>query len=377
MIQAQFNTHQCGIKRSKQAGFSLVELMIAGSIGIFLLTAVIQVFSQSGQTVSINQSINEIQDRGRSLLHHLSYQMKQKGYQGCLPPLAINIQQIDNIDWDNVQMVIPSANNLPEVAYTRTALRAFEINAAGTWSPQPQQQDIIKVQNASYGVTPRPGSDVIHIEYGHRRSVNLSSNMADIYADIQIPTGTIDVAVGDTLMIGDCTIADIITVTNVSYGAGTIIIEHKLNNNRLAALNKPYATDAQVRHFVSSTYFVADTGRQTVNSIDIYGIYRVDINENLVELADGVDFLQATYTMETDAGIQSVSANSPAFDPLKVTGVDIGVLVVGLKKVLSNTDTKTYRLPGQTIGPDESFQYQPSFYLKNTFNTFIDLKNRS
>ena len=53
-------------------GFSLVELLIASAIGLFLMGAIMQVFSQSRSTVSINQSVNEIQDRGRTLLHHLS-----------------------------------------------------------------------------------------------------------------------------------------------------------------------------------------------------------------------------------------------------------------------------------------------------------------
>ncbi len=358
-------------------GFSLIELLIASAIGLFLMGAIMQVFTQSRSTVSINQSVNEIQDRGRSLLHHLTFNIKQRGYQGCLPPLSLNINDIDDIDWDNTPTVNPLANALPDAAYSITSLRGFEVNDAGNFSPVPTEIDMIAIQNGETGVTVRPNSDVLHIEFGDRRSINLSSNMSTELSAIEIANNTLNFAVGDLIMIGDCTAADIVAITNIVSSPGSVLLEHSTALNRSASLTKPYETNAQVRQFHSFTYFVANTGRTTKSNINIYSLYRSDHDLNIVELADGIEFLQLSYKHQTSLGVQDLTADHTDFNTMRVIGIDIGLLIAGLKDVLQSNDTKTYRTPGATIGPHGDTEYDPSQLLKATFRSYVDLKNRA
>jgi hypothetical protein len=111
--------------------------------------------------------------------------------------------------------------------------------------------------------------------------------------------------------------------------------------------------------------------------VSIYSLFRTDHNLNVVELADGVDFLQVSYKQQTTLGVQDMTADHDLFNTMRVIGIDIGLLVVGLKDVLNTNDTKIYRLPGAAIGPDNESNYDANKFLKSPFRSYIDLKNRA
>jgi len=369
-------THLKSIQPRQHQGFSLVEILIASALGLFLLSAIVQVFSQSQATVMINQSINETQDRGRTLLHHLGFNLKQRGFQGCLPPIALDVNKVDDIDWIHDSPVIALAKKIQPVPYSQTALQAFEVSSAGVFSPAPSSQDLIDLATGSIGVFPKPQSDVIRIQYGDRRSTPLINTMNTENSAIEIGNNALGLETGDIIMVGDCTAADIVTITKVNNIAGIVQLEHGLSDNRQVSLTKPYSTDARVRRFRQYTYFVGDSGRQTKRQDVIFSLYRLDYNDTLVELSEGVDYLQLAYKSSSSLGVQNITADSAVFNSMKVIGVDVGLLVVGLKDVLSSDDTKVYRLPGAAVGPATGIEYVPNKLLKTPFQSYVDLKNR-
>lgn len=360
-----------------KSGFSLVELMIASAIGLFLISAIAQVFTQSRATLVLNQSVTEMQDRGRSLLHHLSFNLMQRGHQGCLPPLSLDITDIDSIDWDNVATVDPLATRRPQAPYPITSLRGFEVSESGLFIPTPAYEDLEKIQNGATNLVPRPNSDVIHVEFGDRHSVPLLTNMSSAQSALEISNNLLNFTPGDLIMISDCFSADIVEITQVIEATGLVTLEHSAAANRSDRLSRPYATNATVRKFHSFTYFVAASGRKTSSSIDIYSLYRANDHLETVELADGVDFLHISYKQQTTLGVQDLSADHAQFNPMRVIGIDLGVLVVGLKDVLHKNDTKTYHLPGSAIGPTHRTTYEPNKMLKTPFSRYVDFKNRA
>ena len=75
----------------KQTGLSLIELMIAMVLGLFLLGGVIQIFVSSSQVNRLNESIARVQESGRFALDFISADLRQAGYKGaCRQDQTVN-----------------------------------------------------------------------------------------------------------------------------------------------------------------------------------------------------------------------------------------------------------------------------------------------
>jgi len=69
----------------KEAGFSLVELMVSMTIGLFLVASVIQVFVGFSRGYSFQYNINTINDNIRFMMSEVFYhEIRMSGYPGCL-----------------------------------------------------------------------------------------------------------------------------------------------------------------------------------------------------------------------------------------------------------------------------------------------------
>ncbi|HZX15522.1 MAG TPA: PilW family protein [Pseudomonas sp.] len=67
-------------QRSRQRGFSLVELLVAFVISMLLLTGVIQVFFASKQTYASNEAASRLQENGRFALEFIAQSARHAGY---------------------------------------------------------------------------------------------------------------------------------------------------------------------------------------------------------------------------------------------------------------------------------------------------------
>ncbi len=64
----------------RQSGFSLIELMIAMLIGLFLLFGVVQIFMGSRLTYQAHEGIGRIQENGRFAIEIMSRQVRMAGF---------------------------------------------------------------------------------------------------------------------------------------------------------------------------------------------------------------------------------------------------------------------------------------------------------
>jgi type IV pilus assembly protein PilW len=69
---------------NKQSGFSLVEIMIALIIGLFLLGGLLQLFSGAQQTYRMQRNLARLQENGRFALDFLAHDVRMTGYWGCM-----------------------------------------------------------------------------------------------------------------------------------------------------------------------------------------------------------------------------------------------------------------------------------------------------
>lgn len=69
--------------RKNQRGLSLVELMIAIGLGLFLSWGAVQAFLAGKRTYTMQQAVSRIQENGRLAQEFLSYDIRNAGFTGC------------------------------------------------------------------------------------------------------------------------------------------------------------------------------------------------------------------------------------------------------------------------------------------------------
>ena len=68
--------------RTRQRGLTLIELMIAGTLGLVLLLALVQLFVDNNRHRRQNQQLAGLQDQGRYALASLTRDLQMAGYWG-------------------------------------------------------------------------------------------------------------------------------------------------------------------------------------------------------------------------------------------------------------------------------------------------------
>jgi len=95
------------ITESRSRGFSLVELLIAMTLGLILMTGLIVVFSENKKSVELNSAMANIQENARFALSALSQDIRLSSYQGCLDSRrgAMNVLSVQspNKRWRHTQ----------------------------------------------------------------------------------------------------------------------------------------------------------------------------------------------------------------------------------------------------------------------------------
>lgn len=72
--------------KNQQSGFSLIEMMVAMVIGLFLMGGVVSVYLSSSQSSRVNHSMRTLQENGRFALASLKNNIQMAGYVNSYDP---------------------------------------------------------------------------------------------------------------------------------------------------------------------------------------------------------------------------------------------------------------------------------------------------
>ncbi len=84
----------------KQRGISLVELMVSITLGLILMTGVIQLFLSSRATFSTQLAASHVQETGRLAMEFIGQDIRMAGFMGCMSrhtSLANTLKQSDSL----------------------------------------------------------------------------------------------------------------------------------------------------------------------------------------------------------------------------------------------------------------------------------------
>lgn len=350
MIQAARNKRSWPRIQLHQRGLTLVELMIAMVIALFLMAGVIQMFSGSKQTYRLQDGLARLQENARFSLDVISNEVRLAGYMGCYANGAEDLVNTLNItDYEHM---------------LDTALTGFEGSGSSTYTPStgaiwtavPEQ-----IRNAVASIpADASASDIITIRRVDDQGLRLASNMPNTSADLKAVNGSGTPPDDcDILLISDCQRSALFQTTNVTVpgGNGDINIVHNTGtcapgNSTKLLVNSgdPFGTDAAIYRMATTTFYVAPSDINNIQGDTVLSLWRKEVNEDPQELVAGVESMQFLYGIDSDDdGVPNYYARAGAEDLDDAVAIRIDLVVNTIDEATSNGDGLVRRNFGQTI----------------------------
>ena len=288
---------------SRQTGFSLIELMIAITIGFIVVAGVGYLYLGSSQTFKAQDNLSTIQENSRFALDTMSRDIRMAGYMGCGNLASTSINNV---------------TNSPVITLPTAGLQVFPSGAGWT---------------APAGVT-RVAGDVLSVASAISSGIAVTGNMNATTANIQIAGNPYNYQAGDALIVSDCQNADVFQNTGVSNSGGVVTIAHGSNLNNKNFLSKLYGTTpppAQVYNLRQTDYFVGCptaswAGGQCSVPVALYQVINKGVPQPLVDNVENMAFSLGTGSGQVVTSYQAPAAGT---NWSQVLSVQVHLLMVG------------------------------------------------
>ncbi len=343
-------------------GFTLVEVMIAMTIGLILLAAVAQVFATSRATYQFTDGLSRVQENGRFGMHFLTWDARMAGYLACLrnsTPLTNHLNNPTDYATDFVLGQFINGH-----AYSGSGTGITDWNPAlptnyfvdGEVVPN---SDVLVIRRGSddthkvqppYMVTP---SSALHLDLGNGLFVN------------------------DIVIVSDCTSADMFQITGPTDPDTTGTLNHNIGavsqgpGNATQNLSKTYADDAEILKLETLVYYI---GRQNNDPNNPPALFRKRLQQGVLvaeELVDSVESMQVSYGEDTDndGAVDLYSKADTVIDWPNAAALRVGLLVRTPSNVDTELDRATYVFDGVTLGPFNDNRQ------RRVFSSTVSLRN--
>lgn len=354
------------VDHHRQSGVTLVELMIASVLGLFLTLGVTTLYIDSRQTDQTGAAMASIQESARIAMEMVSREIRMAGFQGCADGKSVTL---------NVIAVDP-----PTIDFNASALQGWEVTSSG-WSPALDT----KYNSEDFFANAVVGSDVIRIQRGISGNTTTDPEWVS-NANIKVNNNDFGFVQDDAVMVSNCENADLFRITSNPSGPN-LTWAHAKGNNTSNRLSTIYSAGGTVYRFSSAFFYVADTGRNDLRGNPIFALYRQTDNVSIdggmnapEELVEGIENLQMLYGERlSNDNIRYVTASNVS-NWENVVSVRIGMLISAIERARSQADNQSYSLPGEVItSPTGSgtVQHAGDFRLRKTFTLSVTIRNRA
>lgn len=351
--------------RSAEHGFSLIEFMIAMTIGLVIIAAAAQIYLSSSATYRIDEGLQRVQEDARFAMDFLAKDLRMAGFLGCSGQAAVQ----NNVKNPNDAMTFFSGG-LRGYRYTCTASCTGNL---AEWTPA------LPADYFSNGEV-RMGSDVIIINRASDLGTRLVGNMGTDNGNIQIlNTAEIEAEIQaeDILILSDCSNADIFRATNKSASASTVTIAHAADVNNSPKLSKAYEDDARLWKLVSRAYYISTN--PTTNEPGLYfkELQSLGALSPGQELTGGVETMKLLYgTDSTGTGVaERYLPPADVGNWTKVMSARLGFVVRTPESVDTDLDTRIYDVLDDTTSALDNFDPVNDRRRRRVFNNTIRIRN--
>ena len=337
----------------KQLGLSLVELMISITLGLVLMTGVVQMFLSSKLVYSNQQALSRLQETGRLAMDFLARDVRMAAYYGCF-----------RITGDTGHILQNSALQIGGLH------EHFDVGVMGYDSTASLPHGAAADLGAS--VVPVANSDILIIRGATQvgNIINTPSTTNNVLAFSSIPVDASGCVSGicpaAAAVVSDCSKAQVFLVNSVAVAGTTLTVNHTASWT-----NNVYST-GQVMPMNTIVYFLA-TGAGGGPSL----WQRIN-NGTALELLDGVEKMRITYATANnngvlDQGYRVASAITASNEWAKVTSIRIDLLVRSLENNVVS-EPQPYTFGGVTVNP--AVADPADRHLREVFSSVVTIRSR-
>lgn len=305
-------------------GFSIVELMIAMVLAIFLLGGVFSIFISNKQTFELQKGLSTIQQNSRFVIDSLQKDVQNAGYVGCY--------SLGNITTKNTLNVEPP----PFESDYSEAILGFEGTGSG-WSP-----DVSKLPADVKGMASKD-DDILVVRYSSEDdNLPLVKSMPNSSATIFVKENLSSPPIknDDVVLITDCQKGAVFQITNYTNSSGGV--QHNAggstspgNKTKELSDSGSYSTDAKLVKLNTVIYFIAPSSDENLRGEEIKSLWKKKGVEDPIELVQGVSEFKLRYGEDNDDdGIPNrYSKASDVSDFLNVSSVSLDLVVDSVNKI--------------------------------------------
>lgn len=327
MNLSQKKSHHLVISQ-KQTGLTLVELMVAMAISLFLLIAIALVYQSSKNGFAYSNNTVRMSEDATFAIDSLSRDIRMAGYGGCK---GLSVGDPDGIPKNADDVYIPNLDNVKTIALTNLNMpNPFSntyFNARDVLVGYKDAAGAITAATGAgvtapgfLGTSPRyvlaATAPVLYISGGSAKAVQVTGPVAagqpvaDIGYDVNKWSNSTSGGSGSDIfmVIADCKNAEVMR-TFTLQASGVIT---NASNFKLA-----YATDAVVTPIESSTYFLARRTGTAGTPATTSSLYRRYFNGKLAvveEIVPNVEAITFQYGLNTTC-VGSVTCTAPNTTP--------------------------------------------------------------
>jgi type IV pilus assembly protein PilW len=341
----------------KHKGFSLVELMVALTLGLILLTGVVSIFLSSKVTYLSNEKVARLQESGRVALDLITHDLRSAGYLGCA----------------KIPRWFQSTLNSPSTTlwnYFRP-MTGYEADGSGSWAP---------ALDVPLNPAPIPDSDVVVTRGLLRdgRALTIQADMASASADPAVVDATTPpVSAGQIYVLTDCESTTVFQATGYTAGTPNGTVAHATGGaspgNATSDLGYQYRRLARLIPLQTYTYYV---GLDPVTNEP--GLYRKtgDVADSEL-LVEGIQALQIGYAIDNtnDRIADAYVAANNVTDWNDVISVTLALLVRS-EDSGSDLDVQSFQLLPAAIG-GKQISPADDGRQRMIFTTTVAVRNRA
>ncbi len=326
------------MNKSKQLGISLVEVLVATVISLFLLAGIVQVYTGNKATFSFTNALAEVQENGRFAMDLISQDLRLAGVWGCVDVRG-NFNKINNT------LSAATVNGYTAQAYDFINNPPIQgVNNNGI-----NNSDELTLRGA------RPGQANVRSPF-NQNNIAIVDNGWISADDIVLVARC-----GANDLVDEVAQADLLAVAaknDVNGPPDYDVISFTSNPSQL------YENDASVIEMQTVQYDIQN------NAAGVPALFRQEFNQAPDEVVEGIEDMQILYGVDT-SGNQYANQYLPAANNLNfanVVSVRIQLLVRSSDDNVTD-EAQNYTFNGVPVtAPDRR--------LRQVFTSTIAIRNR-